>query len=250
MKKIKKIALILNLLVFFSVSGQEQLTSKDYQQWHYLGSGQASSNGDWLSYFKKYPGTDTLFLKHIPSGKLVSYPNASNHMFTDDGSLFIATHNDSITVLNLKTNTIKHVVATGFLLAANKFNLILYDPQAQVIEIFCFKNNKRVIISNVTEAKPNPAKEQILLVQKDTPASLSKAILLDYKEQLIEKELLVTSSGTFTLPAWEKTGKYLAFFNVTSDGFPKSIIHCDFSQSTKPLMKELVMDKILGDLQG
>jgi len=250
MKKIKNIALTLFLLLSFSSHGQEQLAPEGYQQWHYLGSGQAAPKGDWLTYFKKYPDTDTLFLKHIPSGRRISYPHAANHLFTDDGGFFIIAHNDSITILNLQTNSIKHIMSAGYLLAANKHNLVLYDPEARIIEIFGVTHNKRVTITNVAEAKRNPAKEQLLLVQRDTAASRSKAILLDYKGQLVENEFLVSASGTFTLPAWEKAGKHLAFFKVTPDGYPESIMHYNFSRNTEPRMKELMMDKMPGNLQG
>lgn len=228
----------LTLLGAMQLSGQQNLTPENYAQWHYLGSGASTPNAQWLTYFKKYPEADTLFLKKLPTGKIESYPGAAQHMFTDDGKFFIVIQGGLMTIRNLVSGSKKEVKSKGYLMAASAKSIVVHQPEKGIIEVYDLQGTIRFALEDVYEVKINHSGRQIAMVHAGSEDKSIMLSVLNYRGLPVTKSILTVRSGTIQMIEWSKQGKQLACYGSGGENSAAKIVYINLTKN-KAVVKEL-----------
>jgi len=212
-----------------SLSGQEikkrSVTPDDYKTWQYLGVGDMSGNGQWLSYSMHYEsGVDTLYIKSTKSLKTVTFPGGKRGAFINQ-DWFTYYSSEGLNLVNLKTwkqevvpNVAYHVYATR----SKKLVIFIQHGSENELIVRSVEGALKQRIPDVKEFLLDPTESRVLYTKATGNQFFIGLLDISQKDQ---NNILMSGPNSFHNLTWQTQGKALAFMQKTAPESKSNTLH-------------------------
>lgn len=195
---------------------KQALTEKDYGLWSTLYNEWLSQNGDWVSYRKDYESRqDTLFARHIDSGKTYSFPGGASGSFSGDAFFNCLLPDSRLEITDLKTGLRQAFegVADYHHLADGKYLLL---AGTSYIEIRSAAGLLVKHVDQVTAYKVSPDGDKVLYGTCNATECCAYIYIPNRGETLAV--LSDKTNEAIVNPSWNDSGNAVAFFRQGTNG--------------------------------
>lgn len=241
-------------LVVCPLSGQtlqnkKVLTPDHYHLWNTIQIDKVSKSLKWISWNASYLNDrDTLFVKNLLNGRVLSFPSGSNSTFVED-DFFICQTDKNLRLLNLKSyKTQVYSNITRYVYSSPEHCLILLRKENEFSNTLLFKslNNGTVKeIQNVSDFIISPT-GKCIVYSISSSENVSSVHMYDLHLQSDLKVIESENGIGFSNFTWQNEGNAIAFFKRA---YEKKIISLCFFNLKKNKITELTDNHIFNTLQ-
>lgn len=206
---------------------KKQLTPSDYHLWGEVSIDRISADEQWISNKISYPsGNDTLFVRNSMNKKMYSFSFGDHSIFTKNNH-FVCLAKDTLQIQNLKTGERKTIDGVSrYEYAEHTDLLIIYKNSDQIKKQLILKLPSGKTLKQIEDVgdfsiSPN---DQHLVYNRIT-SGRQDLFLMDLKDSMQEKNVLLDSSNNLTNFTWQKEGKSLAFLSRSTDASESTLYY-------------------------
>lgn len=232
MNKLKTILGLVILLIntIGTAQNKGKIAPEDYNQWVQLQEEQMTQDGKWIAFHTRHQlGKDTLFLQNTKTRNLQKFANGEEATFSPDANWFTYKSNDSLVLINLRTNNVKK---------ETEVSKIGYDKVSGSIALLTKDKKLHVQAPNDTTTRVFEKTDDFEYNENGDLALITDKGIEIHKAGRTKSTVAIKANKATKLK-WDNTGQTVYYFDQSKEGITSVVA---FDQKRNRVYKMNITD--------